>query len=66
MYHPLFSESRGKKRANSSLLLGINHALPFFPDNLKISYDITPAHTGRFDSKFSHIFKTNTKIGLLY
>ena len=23
-------------------------------------------HTGRFDSKFSHIFKTNTKFGLLY
>ena len=26
----------------------------------------TRAHTGRFDSKFSHIFKTNTKFGLLY
>ena len=23
-------------------------------------------HTGRFDSKFSHICKTNTKFGLLY
>ena len=27
---------------------------------------IPPWHTGRFDSKFSHIFKTNTKFGLPY
>ena len=27
---------------------------------------ILTMHTGRFDSKFSHIFKTNTKFGLLY
>ena len=33
------------------------------PMNLNI---LNTRHTGRFDSKFSHICKTNTKFGLLY
>ena len=44
------------------------YTMPILPVQAKTIayYALVTMHTGRFDSKFSHIFKSNTKFELLY